>query len=305
MLDAALLETSGQFVEPSGRAPIDAPNIGAALYTETKWLEPGEMPDAGEPQIAVTRWIATRGKQRTEFATTPDYCHVAALALRSTWMSLSTESKQLFEGTVAPGTILVSTPGQPLQARVTPPFDFLHVYVDNRLLEKDGVSAHEVKPFRDALAAELGRSLLSEDVQRFQPEYVRVVAATIAMRAMGRRPAKGRCSALPKWRMQRVEQYLADNIDKRVSLGDMAAAAGLSKMHFAAQFRAATGYRPHEYLLFKRIERAKAILAEGQMSLVEAAFSTGFNAQAHFSTVFKRFTGKSPARWKQERLRAA
>jgi AraC family transcriptional regulator len=115
-------------------------------------------------------------------------------------------------------------------------------------------------------------------------------------------PAKGRCSGLPKWRMLRLEQYLADNIDKRIGLDDMAASAGLSKMHFAAQFRAATGFRPHEYLLFKRIERAKAILSSGQMSLVEVAFSTGFNAQAHFSTVFKRFTGKSPARWKQERL---
>jgi AraC family transcriptional regulator len=117
----------------------------------------------------------------------------------------------------------------------------------------------------------------------------------------GRVPVKGRCSGLPKWRMQRLEQHLAANIDKRISLDDMAALAGLSKMHFAAQFRAATGFRPHEYLLFKRIERAKAILAEGRMSLVEVAFSTGFNAQAHFSTVFKRFTGKSPARWKQER----
>ena len=175
------------------------------------------------------------------------------------------------------------------------------MYVDNRFFEKDMVSIHEIKPFRDALAAELGRSLLNEDVHRFQPEYAKVVAATIAMRAMGRRPVKGRCSGLPKWRMQRLEQYLAANIDKRISLDDMAALAGLSKMHFAAQFRAATGFRPHEYLLFKRIERAKAILAEGRMSLVEVAFSTGFNAQAHFSTVFKRFTGKSPARWKQER----
>jgi AraC family transcriptional regulator len=38
---------------------------------------------------------------------------------------------------------------------------------------------------------------------------------------------------------------------------------------------------------------------------VEVAFSVGFNAQTHFSTVFKRFTGQSPARWKQECQRAA
>ena len=120
-----------------------------------------------------------------------------------------------------------------------------------------------------------------------------------------RASTKVRSSGLPKWRRQRLEQYLAANMDKRVSLDDMAAAAGLSKMHFAAQFRVATGFRPREYLLSLRIQRAKAILATGEMSLVEVAFSTGFNAQAHFSTVFKRFTGTSPARWRQQRQRLA
>lgn len=307
MLVDVTLEMPGQFIGVAGLAPVEPRETGAALYAETKWLEPREMPGAAGvgPHIAVSRWIAARGKPRTEFAILPDHCHVVALALRDTWMSLATPSKRLFEGAMPSGTILVGAPGQQLQARVTPPFDFLHIYVDHRFFEKDLVSVRNVEPFRDALAVELGRSLLREDVHRFQPDYARVVAAAIAMRAMGNRPPRGRCSGLPKWRLQRLEQYLADNIDKRVGLDDMAAAAGLSKMHFAAQFRAATGFRPHEYLLFKRIERAKAILAAGQMSLVEVAFSVGFNAQAHFSTVFKRFTGKSPARWKQERLCAA
>jgi transcriptional regulator GlxA family with amidase domain len=46
-------------------------------------------------------------------------------------------------------------------------------------------------------------------------------------------------------------------------------------------------------------------MAASEMPLVEVAFEVGFNAQAHFSTVFKRFTGKSPAQWKQEFRRAA
>jgi len=75
--------------------------------------------------------------------------------------------------------------------------------------------------------------------------------------------------------------------------------AGLSKMHFAAQFRAATGYRPHEYLLHQRVERAKAMLSSLEMPLVEVALSVGFRAQAHFSTVFKRLTGETPGRWRR------
>ena len=133
-----------------------------------------------------------------------------------------------------------------------------------------------------------------------EPQSVQSVANTIVMHSFGRQPDERRCGALPKWRIRRLEEFLTANIDKRVRLDDMAAAVGLSKMHFAAQFRVATGYRPREYLLFKRIERAKAMMAASRTPLVEVAFAAGFNAQAHFSTVFKRFTGKTPAQWKQE-----
>jgi AraC family transcriptional regulator len=89
------------------------------------------------------------------------------------------------------------------------------------------------------------------------------------------------------------------HFDEPLSLADLAAVAGLSRMHFAAQFRAATGYRPHDYLLHQRIESAKAILSNTGMPLAEVAVSLGFQAQAHFSTVFKRLTGETPARWRR------
>src|SRR5262249_52706745 len=132
-----------------------------------------------------------------------------------------------------------------------------------------------------------------------EPQNARSVADMIVMQNV-RQPAVRRCGALPEWRIRRLEEFLTSNIDKRIRLDDMAASAGLSKMHFAAQFRAATGYRPREFLLFRRIERAKAMMMASGAPLVEIAFAAGFNAQAHFSTVFKRFTGKTPAQWKLE-----
>jgi AraC family transcriptional regulator len=314
MLTETMFETRDQMAELASRLPFEPVETDGVIFAETNWREPKETPGtATGSEITLSRWSATRGQERTESATTPDHCHVVALALRATRMSIWAQSKPLFQGSVPPGTILVSAPGQQLRARITPPFDFLHLHVDNRLLCDEGLSLGEddmlphdgPAPFRDTLAAALGRSLLDEHVQRSQPEYAKVVAKAIVMRAIGCRPAKRRCWALPKWRLKRLEQYLATNIDRRISLDDMAAAAGLSKMHFAAQFRATTGFRPHEYLLFKRIEQAKMVMAATEMSLVEVAFSVGFNAQTHFSTVFKRFTGQSPARWKQECQRAA
>ena len=64
---------------------------------------------------------------------------------------------------------------------------------------------------------------------------------------------------------------------------------------FAAQFRAATGMRPHEYLLFRRIAHARELLATSQETLVDIALGVGFQTQAHFTTVFKRFVGATPS----------
>ncbi len=52
--------------------------------------------------------------------------------------------------------------------------------------------------------------------------------------------------------------------------------------------------RPHQYLLRRRIERAEALLKEAEISLVEVAVTVGFQTQAHFTAVFKRFAGDTP-----------
>lgn len=103
---------------------------------------------------------------------------------------------------------------------------------------------------------------------------------------------------LPKWRLKRVLAFIDDHLDEAVSLADMAAAAGLSRMHFAAQFRAATGQRPHEYLLRRRIARAQELLRETCDPLVQIALAVGFRTQAHFTTVFRRFVGDTPYQWR-------
>lgn len=109
-----------------------------------------------------------------------------------------------------------------------------------------------------------------------------------------RRPKSG----LPKWRFKRVAAYVEEHLGESVTLADMANAAGLSRMHFAAQFRVLTGLRPHEYLLRQRIERAQQMLVETRDPLVEIALAVGFQTQAHFTTVFRRFVGDTPYQWR-------
>jgi len=114
------------------------------------------------------------------------------------------------------------------------------------------------------------------------------------------RGADDRSSVRPlqKWRMKLVQNFIDQNLDKSISLANLAKVAGLSPMYFAAQFRAATGLRPHDFLLQRRIERSKELLAIPNNRLIEIALEVGFQTQAHFTTVFKRFVGTTPARWR-------
>ena len=105
-------------------------------------------------------------------------------------------------------------------------------------------------------------------------------------------------TGLTKWRLKRVLTYIDEHICESITLATLAQVAGLSRMYFAAQFRAATGCRPRECVLRKRIERAQQLLLETSEPLVSIALGVGFQSQAHFSTVFKRFAGISPNQWR-------
>lgn len=121
-------------------------------------------------------------------------------------------------------------------------------------------------------------------------------------RATAPKPAPRRHSAqsgLVKWRLKRVMDFVDARLHQPVTLPDMAAAAGLSRMHFATQFRLATGLRAHEFLLKRRIERAQTLLLETREPLAQIALSVGFQTQAHFTTVFRRFVGDTPYRWRR------
>jgi AraC-like DNA-binding protein len=106
---------------------------------------------------------------------------------------------------------------------------------------------------------------------------------------------------LVKWRFGRVERYIREHLHRNITLPELALAAGLSRMHFAKQFKAAMGLRPHEYVLGKRIELAKSLMLNPDVPLVDVAMSSGFQSQSHFTTVFRRLVGETPHRWRCQR----
>jgi len=113
-----------------------------------------------------------------------------------------------------------------------------------------------------------------------------------------RKPWRGRDGALPRGRLRAVVAYVEDHLDAGPTLEQIAAVVHLSPYHFARQFKTATGLPPHEYLIARRVERAKQLLQGGDLSLAEVAAYAGFSDQSQFSRHFKRLVGVTPRQFR-------
>jgi AraC family transcriptional regulator len=113
-----------------------------------------------------------------------------------------------------------------------------------------------------------------------------------------RRPERRRDGALPRGRLRAVVEYIEEHLDAGPTREQMAAVARLSTYHFARQFKAATGLPPHQYVIARRVERAKRLLQrDGDLSLALIAARAGFADQSHFSHHFKRLVGVTPGKF--------
>jgi AraC-like DNA-binding protein len=279
------------------------------LYEEQSWrcLPEDEAGEATEADILVSRWVDSRDCLRYETTVSSPDRRVIGVALKTTRLKLARGAHTIFDGIMPAGTVHVTGPSQPLTAEFRAPCDFIHFHVSNDYLRElqDAARSGSSQPIRDLndlvvrdpLAELLGRTLI-ESGKAGDLRYAESVGQTLVMHIARLESPRPTVNALPKWRLRRVQEYVDAHLDESISLADLAKVVGLSRMHFAAQFRAATGYRPHDYLLYQRIESAKAILSSTDMPLAEVALTVGFHAQAHFSTVFKRLTGETPARWR-------
>lgn len=102
---------------------------------------------------------------------------------------------------------------------------------------------------------------------------------------------------LAPWQKRRASEILHENMHGRIRLADVARECGLSTSHFARSFKVSFGISTHQWLIQHRIEHAKELMAQTNLSLLEIAVQSGFNDQPAFTRMFQQIVGESPGRW--------
>ncbi|MCZ6772000.1 MAG: AraC family transcriptional regulator [Proteobacteria bacterium] len=92
--------------------------------------------------------------------------------------------------------------------------------------------------------------------------------------------------------------YIQCNMEKKITLGDLAAEACLSPYHFARAFKTLMGVPPHRYVVEKKLEYGRKLLSDGSLPICEIAQRLGFSSQSHFSRLFKNHFGATPGEYR-------
>jgi AraC family transcriptional regulator len=91
-----------------------------------------------------------------------------------------------------------------------------------------------------------------------------------------------------------IDNHLANEVEGRVALRVVAKEVGMSYFHFSRTFKQSMGMSPTNYIVERRIERAKKLLQETDLPISEIALRAGFSSQSHFTTSFRRLARATP-----------
>lgn len=169
-----------------------------------------------------------------------------------------------------------------------------------------GVQCPPEKALSDPFIQAAGGSLLSAierpgSVAKKSVEQMLVALHDYVVKVYSDRPAvePPMRGGLAPWQERRVTRLVEERLDQMVSLADMAKVCDLSISHFARAFKQTKGTPPHRWLMERRIEAAKPMLVESELSLSEIALVCGFSDQSHFTRTFSQMVGMGPGAWRR------
>lgn len=211
------------------------------------------------------------------------------------------------------GSVFFAPPETLVRARMNTPVEFLVMAMTPDRIQAAFDRAAQGRPWAPevlvnfvdpgcaALQLEIRRSLLSDPL--IAPAYLSsIVDAALARIGcqFAEIPVGGDAKeTLPPGLLRRIVQQIEADLPKRITVEELAETARLSRSHFSRAFQAATGEPPQEFIISRRLCRARDLLAATDRSIAAIAVDTGFSSHAHLTTAFKKRIGVTPARYRQ------
>jgi len=216
---------------------------------------------------------------------------------------------------VTPGSISLLTHAAQSHWRWSEEIEVTHLYLSTAVVADVAAQVYESSvrdvELRDVLRAEdsvlsgIAGSLAWESRQgglggRLYVDSLKTQACVHVLRhyanVIFREPTSH--SGLSHTQCRLLTQYVEENLDRSISLAELAGVVQLSVFHFMRKFRAEFGYPPHAYVMRRRIEHAKRQLTRRDIPLKVVAADCGFSDQSHMTRVFRRALATTPAKYR-------
>jgi AraC-like DNA-binding protein len=230
-------------------------------------------------------------------------------------MDMWVDDKHRPATTTTPGTTFLFSLNSNPVGEIQSPFDNIRFYVSQASLDEfafdqgirriGGLASSSIA-FQDKVMWGLGNALL-DSVERANErstlfiDQVALAFCAHVMRAYGKAaiPDDTTSGGLSPWQLRRVLDFIAAHLNDDPSIAELARECGLSSGYFSRAFRLTTGVTPHQWLIRRRVERARQLLLGNGLGLADIALVCGFVDQSHFTRVFAKLEGDSPGRWRQ------
>jgi AraC family transcriptional regulator len=224
------------------------------------------------------------------------------LAMEKTWTS-----------TTGSHDMIILPPGHSFQARCRGSGEGLWFFIDPQSIQGD----KRVESFAEkatvncswskdrlswAIASEIRKECRNGFPRgpMFAENAATVFLAQLAYVLDGAEPRLEPIHALSDTKLRMVTEYIEGNLHRHVTLSELSSLVELTPRYFCGAFKEAMGRPPHQFQIERRIERAKILLDESSMPLIDIALTVGFNSQSHLNEYFRRTVGVTPARYRSE-----
>lgn len=159
----------------------------------------------------------------------------------------------------------------------------------------------------DPLIYQIGRSLKAElksgglGSRLFVDSLVTALAIHLLRNyAVRQQPLRNYTHGLPKYLLESALDYINTYLGEDLSLEAIAAEVGMSQYYFCRLFKQSIGLAPYQYVIQQRVERAKRLLKQPELSISDIALQCGFASQGHLNLHFKRLVGVTPRHFRKK-----